>query len=203
MDEIFDVSLTGHYCVGKTAVARRFVNNVYDDGLYIPLEFSCKTIEVETQHESQDNGNKKRVRFRVWDISSNYGFRDTRPLQYKRSHNIILLFDLSNVSSFEHVPIVYRDIKKYSSSDTIVYLAGNKCDMHAAISKREIYNLCSALGIKYYEISAKDNIGIDVLFNDMYHEATKRDLTNKLNNNKNQYSYKLEDTKTDGKCTML
>ena len=186
-DIIFDVSVVGHYTVNRSSLLHRFVNNKdnnkdnnnskykskHNDNVYIPIDCSQKIIEVSPDH--------KKVKFCVWDISSIYRLyninnSNTKQSRYQTSHNIILMFDLSNMESFEYIFTLYRDVKKYGPTDIIIFLVGDNCNEHHVVTKQQIYNLCSTLIVPYYEICTKNNTGIDTLFNDLYCESTKRNI---------------------------
>jgi len=178
MEEIFNVSVVSHYTVDKLLLLRKFVGDIYSGSLCIPVDCAQRSVEIEP-------GGIK-IRLCVWSLPSNYNFSDNK-VSYKLSHGIIILFDLSNMVSFEHIPVLHNNIKRCGVVNNTVLLVGNRCyHSQPVVTQRQIKNLCSSLNLRYYEICIDDNYGIDTLFNNVCHEITKHAASNK-NKNKNYH----------------
>ncbi len=72
-------------------------------------------------------------------------------------------------------------------------IVGNKSDLQneRIISKEEAERMASTYHSKYYEISAKDNVGIDDLMNDLINEIIQEKEKNE-NNDNHQGNIELE-----------
>ncbi len=85
---------------------------------------------------------------------------------YEKFNGIILIFSLSDKSSFDNLKSWIESILPELNSSTPLVIARNKSDLHTnEINTEEIHKLCKEYNLKYFEVSAKDSKGIDELFN--------------------------------------
>ena len=80
----------------------------------------------------------------------------------------MIVFDVTDVGSFEHVKSWMNDIDKFAKEGVFKILVGNKCDLvdSRKISKEKGKQLADSYGIPYIETSAKNNENIEKLFVD-------------------------------------
>jgi GTPase SAR1 family protein len=87
---------------------------------------------------------------------------------YSGSSGVLLVFDLTNLKSFDSVSKWYKDIKDNIRRDMeiIGYVIGNKNDLknERRISINEIAKLADALDLKFLETSALTGENIDDAF---------------------------------------
>ena len=70
----------------------------------------------------------------------------------------------------------------------MITIVGNKIDLDGhAVSKEEAEMYCQKQGLQYYEVSAKNNIGVDKVFK----EIAKRLPQESTNKRKGDGSYKI------------
>lgn len=124
----------------------------------IGVDFKLKNIEIEG----------KKIKLQIWDTAGEERFRTITTSYYKGAHAILIVFDITEKDSFEHVKNWVADIDKFAKLGVLRILVGNKCDLEKQriISKEEANELAEKLGIKYIETSAKDTINIETLFVD-------------------------------------
>ena len=124
----------------------------------IGVDFKLKNIEIEG----------KKIKLQIWDTAGEERFRTITTSYYKGAHAILIVFDITEKDSFEHVKNWVADIDKFAKQGVLRILVGNKCDLEKQriISKEEANELAEKLGIKYIETSAKDTINIETLFVD-------------------------------------
>ena len=124
----------------------------------IGVDFKLKNIEIEG----------KKVKLQIWDTAGEERFRTITTSYYKGAHAILIVFDITEKDSFDHVKNWVADIDKFAKQGVLRILVGNKCDLEKQriISKEEANELAEKLGIKYIETSAKDTINIETLFVD-------------------------------------
>ena len=100
-----------------------------------------------------------------------------------------MIFDLTDVKSFECLNKWNSDINLYTNSNIIKILVGNKKDIstNRKINFDEAYNFSKINGYQnYFEVSAKDSNGLDELFMfvaKMYIEKIENDKKNQENIN--------------------
>lgn len=77
---------------------------------------------------------------------------------------MLLVFDLTNRVSFEHVSEWYREAA--GDRPPAFVLVGHKCDLTAerAVSAEEAGHLAATLGMAFVETSARGNLNVDLAF---------------------------------------
>ena len=79
--------------------------------------------------------NKGKVNFHVWDTAGQEKFGGLRDGYYIGAHCGIVLFDLSNRTSYKTIPIWYRDIERFWKNiiricgEINIAVVGNKLDI--------------------------------------------------------------------------
>ena len=124
----------------------------------IGVDFKTKQIEV----------NDRIIKMQIWDTAGHEKFRTITTSYYKSAHAIIVLYDITDESSFEHIKNWMIDIDKFGKQGVLKVLIGNKIDLedNRKITKEAGESMANKYGIKFFEVSAKDNINIDELFLD-------------------------------------
>ena len=87
----------------------------------------------------------------------------------REAHAVLIVYDMTAYQTFEAVDTWFKMIDDHlDPSKVVVALIGNKCDHHEMISikvqsiKEQAKKMNASLQM---EVSAKDNINIDELFN--------------------------------------
>ena len=122
----------------------------------IGVDFKLKNIEIDN----------KKIKLQIWDTAGQERFRTITTSYYKGAHAIVIVFDITDKDSFEHVKVWMQDIDKFAKQGVMRILVGNKCDLEnqRAVTKDEGNEMALKYGIKYIETSAKDTINIEELF---------------------------------------
>ena len=124
----------------------------------IGVDFKTKQIEM----------NERLIKMQIWDTAGHEKFRTITTSYYKSAHAIIILYDITDETSFEHIKNWMIDIDKFAKQGVLKVLVGNKKDLeeNRKVNKEAGESLANKYGIKFFEVSAKDNINIDELFLD-------------------------------------
>ena len=106
----------------------------------------------------------------IWDTSGQERFRAITQLYYKDASAAILVYDITSKESLNDLEYWIKQL--YENNDTenlIVACAGNKIDLEdRKVSYNEGKNFCKENKIPiFYETSAKTNIGIKELFQNL------------------------------------
>ena len=159
---LYKILLLGDCAVGKSCLLLRYCENSFQESHLstIGLDFRLKTISLE---------NNRKIRIQIWDTAGEDRFRSITRNYYKGAHGIVLIYDVTDQQSFQHIKDWVDKIKEESKEGVIIYLVGNKIDL---IDKRIITNadgkkLSEEIKIKYYETSAKDSIGVNEVFENL------------------------------------
>ena len=80
----------------------------------------------------------------------------------------MLVYDVSQRDTFDKIPEWLQNVR-FSSKNIPIFLVGNKIDLESEriVQESDAIALAEAENIPYIETSAKQNIGIDKLFEDV------------------------------------
>ena len=109
--------------------------------------------------------NEKKVKIQLLDVSGQKQYRSIVKAYFKASKAIILVYDVTNESSFLAINDWIKEIKK-DEINPIFALVGQKCDLNERIiSKEKGREMANELGVEFFEISAKTGQNVEELFN--------------------------------------
>ena len=122
----------------------------------IGVDFKLKNITVKN----------KKIKLQIWDTAGQERFRTITTSYYKGAQAIIVVYDITDRDSFEHVKNWMADCDKFAKEGVLRILAGNKYDLNniRKVGKDEAEELSNKYGIQYIEVSAKDNNNVEELF---------------------------------------
>ena len=149
------IIVLGSSKVGKTSLLKRYFKNEFDESF-----LSTIGIEFTTQYFKFDD---EKVRVDYIDTAGQETFRAISANYIKKADGVILIFDITERSSFELINMWVDEINKNNNINNIgKILLGNKIDLE---EQREVEidegeNLASNIKCKYMEVSAKtgDNV---------------------------------------------
>ncbi|CAI9716874.1 ras-related protein Rab-21 [Octopus vulgaris] len=157
----FKIVLLGEGCVGKTSLILRYVENKFNDKHFSTLQASCLNKKI--------NIGGKRVNLSLWDTAGQERFHALGPIYYRDSNGAILVYDITDIDSFQKVKNWVKELRKMLGNDICLCIAGNKIDLekerHVSVSDAESY--AESVGAKHFHTSAKLNKGTEELFLDL------------------------------------
>jgi Ras-related protein Rab-2A len=157
---LFKYIIIGDSHVGKSSIMTQFVDKKfnYNHDMTIGVDFSSTIINV----------NKRKIKINIWDTAGQGAFRSITRSYYKSSAAIFLVYDITNIQSFNSLDRWYHEINQNINStyNPQIILIGNKADQE---EKRQVaYNTGNNFAIKYnmffFETSAKTTHNIDKIF---------------------------------------
>ena len=168
MDCVYKVLLLGDSTVGKTCILLKYTDKIFQEThmMTIGLDYRLKTMTLKSGKE---------VKLQIWDTAGQDRFRSITKNYYKGSHGIILIYDITSISTFENVKSWVSQIHEEISDKVVIYLVANKIDMEEErkIKKEEGIQLAEELGVPFIETSAKTGENIDDIFNDIIERIDK------------------------------
>ena len=174
--------------MGKSCIILRYIEDTFSVNLMnsIGVDFKLKNIEIDN----------KKIKLQIWDTAGQERFRTITTSYYKGAHAIVIVFDITDKDSFEHVKVWMQDIDKFAKTGVMRILVGNKCDLEhqRAVTKDQGNEMALKYGIKYIETSAKDTINIEELFVNTAKTLMNKQQSNKTginNNGTNSYGIDL------------
>ena len=161
-DYLFKSIVVGDGGVGKTALTLRFSKGFFteDYKMTIGVDFHVKTISIDTSEGAI------KCKLQLWDTGGQERFSSIRPMYYRGSLGTILVFDLTNSASFEHLPQWIEEVRANIKAEIPVLLVGNKSDLvdQRAVSIKEISKFIKDFNLYYMETSAKTGDGVGDCF---------------------------------------
>ncbi|KAI0720183.1 P-loop containing nucleoside triphosphate hydrolase protein [Cerioporus squamosus] len=116
------IVIMGNTGVGKTSLLHRYTQGKFD-----PKNTTSTTGAFFVTKKVNVDGTK--VRLQLWDTAGQERFRSMAPMYYRGANAALLLYDITNASSFEDVRGWLEELKKNCSPDLIIYIVGAKADL--------------------------------------------------------------------------
>ncbi|MHA1311257.1 MAG: GTP-binding protein [Candidatus Helarchaeota archaeon] len=160
---IYKILLLGDPGVGKTSLLIRFVDNTFDPQYKstIGVNFLTKIVKAFDEEEKDE----KAVKLVIWDIAGQARAASYRHLYYRAAEGIILVFDVTNPSSFYSLSHWVSDALSKTQPGTIIAVLGNKIDLPRIISRDEGYGFARQIhSAVYSETSAKTGRNVEKSF---------------------------------------
>ncbi|KZT71604.1 ras-domain-containing protein [Daedalea quercina L-15889] len=116
------IVIMGNTGVGKTSLLHRYTQNKFD-----PKNTTSTTGAFFVTKKVYVDGIK--VRLQLWDTAGQERFRSMAPMYYRGANAALLLYDITNASSFDDVRGWLEELKKNCDPDLIIYIVGAKADL--------------------------------------------------------------------------
>lgn len=153
------IVLVGNANSGKTALYKRYVEDIFEDE-YIPTMSSDFKIK-ETIH------NHRLIKLQIWDLSGDKSFRSVHS-DYKGINAYLVCIDLTETSALDSAIGWVNDIKKIAESSKVpILLVGTKADLEdkRIISDEQLAQKTQQMNCEgYFITSAKDNLQVKQVF---------------------------------------
>ena len=151
--KIISISLYGESDVGKTCICYSFLGLEF-------LDEHLSTVGIEKNNAEIEIESGETIKLKIWDTAGQERFRSISFNSLRKSNGCIVVFDLTEKSSFEKVTEWLKKIRENMPKIPIA-LFGNKNDLpNRKVTQEEIDELCKRENLIYFETSAKENKGI-------------------------------------------
>jgi Ras-related protein Rab-1A len=163
------MTMVGDSGTGKSQLFSRFCEDKFTDSYIstIGVDFKIRTIELDG----------KTIKLQIWDTAGQERFRTISSTYYRGAHAILVVYDITNLESFNNVKKWLTEINKYARENVIVLLVGNKADLAAShpalrqVPTERAKQFADNLGINFIEASAKSGSFVDTVFLMMAHSV--------------------------------
>ncbi|XP_020663353.3 ras-related protein Rab-6A isoform X3 [Pogona vitticeps] len=154
----FKLVFLGEQSVGKTSLITRFMYDSFDNTYQatIGIDFLSKTMYLED----------RTMRLQLWDTAGQERFHSLIPSYIRDSAAAVIVFDLTNLNSFQQTSKWIDDVRTERGSDVIIMLVGNKTDLadKRQITTEEGEQRAKELSVMFIETSAKTGYNVKQLF---------------------------------------
>ena len=164
-EEICKIVLLGESGVGKTCIISRFINNTFEEGL-----MSTNGASYASKSCSFPEYENRTIKFEVWDTAGQEKYRALNQIFYKDASICILVYDITNESSFKALQDYwFQQVKESAPRNIVLGLCANKCDLieKEQVSEEKARNFAKETNAIFETTSAAKNIGIDLLFHNL------------------------------------
>ena len=99
----------------------------------------------------------KTIKLQIWDTAGQERFRTITSSYYRGAHGIIVVYDVTDIESFNNVKQWLHEIDRYACENVNKLLVGNKSDLTTkrAVTTEQAKEFADSLGIEFLETSAK------------------------------------------------
>ena len=177
------IMFIGNSSVGKTSIIKRYSKNIFSTS-YI----STLGIDFESKNINIDN---KTINLQIWDTAGQEKYKVLSKNYYNNSNAFIIVYDITNLESFESVMNWIEQIKENAPENVKSILLGNKSDLEEKrkISEEEGKNLAKKININFYETSAQNGANIEKAIDNLVKDVISdenfiKENTQKLARNK-------------------
>ena len=157
-DRVVKCIVVGDAGVGKSCLTLRFVDGSFrvSHDATVGVEFGCRVVSV---------GNEQ-VKLQIWDTAGQETFRSITRAYYRGAAAALVVYDMTDRSSFLHAAAWLDDVAAYARSGVALVLAGNKADLRdrRAVTQEEAQALALRHGAQYFETCAADGSGVEAAF---------------------------------------
>lgn len=166
--------------VGKSSIVHYMIyqeSYTYRAHQTISAAFHVKTINDKKIH--------------IWDTAGQEKYRSFVNIYYRDSHGAIVVFDLTDRSSFKHLSQWINDFRIHNPNQPIIIL-GNKSDLpNRQVSLEEVKDFADDLSLKFFITNTLDGSNILTALHsliDMIEPPLHQSINFDLNKEKNDKS---------------
>lgn len=154
----FKICVLGDSSVGKSSSLKKLNDNNIDlnHDMTLGVDFCSKLLKIYSE-----TGVEKMIKLHIWDTAGQEIFRSITRSYYNGCAGFILMFDLTDHSTFQSLNMWLDEIKTQCGfENTEILLVGNKSDLHKLrrVSQEEIDIFCEKNNLEYMEMSLKSQL---------------------------------------------
>uniref|UniRef100_A0A672YLB6 small monomeric GTPase n=1 Tax=Sphaeramia orbicularis TaxID=375764 RepID=A0A672YLB6_9TELE len=164
-DIAFKVMLVGDSGVGKTCLLVRFKDGAFLAGSFIStvgIDFRNKVLNIDGV----------KVKLQIWDTAGQERFRSVTHAYYRDAHALLLLYDVTNKTSFDNIQAWLTEIHEYAQQDVVLMLLGNKARGKITVGSLALQEF----GVPFMETSARSGLNVELAFTAVAKELKHRSM---------------------------
>jgi small GTP-binding protein len=145
--------ILGEANVGKTSILSQWVSGTFTEDTAPTIATGLTPVQLMIDGAVHP--------FHIWDTAGTPQFRSVVPMYCRQAALAIIVFDITQRSSFETVKGWHSFVREHA--DPKFLLVGNKLDLDDVrqVQKEEAEEITQTLGCQYVEMSAKTKLGLE------------------------------------------
>ena len=165
---IIKILIIGDSTVGKTNFVYKFSEDKFSENYFASTGIELKTTSIQIDGKS--------IKIQLWDTVGQEKYRTMIKNLYLKSQGIIILFDITNETSFINLKNWMSQIKESCGEDIPILLVGNKIDLedNRVINKERAMEYANNENIEYIEVSSKTGENINKALTSLLQKILKR-----------------------------
>uniref|UniRef100_A0A1B6D0L9 Ras-related protein Rab-43 n=1 Tax=Clastoptera arizonana TaxID=38151 RepID=A0A1B6D0L9_9HEMI len=193
----FKCVLVGDGGTGKTTFVKRHLTGEFEKKYVATLGVEVHPLVFHT--------NRGPIRFNVWDTAGQERFRTITQSYYRSANGVIIVYDITKRSSFLNLQRWIEEVRRYTASNVLLVLVGNKCDLETLreVEFAEAEAMCEYIPEVMYamEASAKENTNVEHAFLCLATELKRRHDHNAYVESSSTGAVKLSDSRAVHRCS--
>lgn len=182
----YKIAILGDTGCGKTSILNRYSNNKFEPtSATIGIDYSMKKWTYINKHINLH----QELTFQLWDTAGQEKYMAITDNYLRDVDGILIVFDITRPTTINNIQFWLN--KAIECNCYIINIIGNKLDLFKDYNLDDIYktNLKLKSAIEEYELglfltSAKNDINITNIFNDLFTKVHENKLNKAINNNK-------------------
>lgn len=203
-DFIFRAVVVGNARSGKSTFCKTYANG------YSCIE-KTPTIGVDFFAKKHKMEDESIIKLHLWDTAGQEAFRSIVSSYFKDISGSIILFDITDISSFDKVKLWLNDIRRLNTCkhEHPIILVGNKTDLEhkREVSHEDAFTYAKSENLMYVESSSYDIECVETIMHHLYTSMYNDFLKNiecrgvkSLNEEFSSNSISLKDFPQKSKC---
>ena len=145
------------------------------------------------------------MKLQLWDTAGQEKFRGLTKMYYRDADAAVVVYDSSYYDSFKNAQDWVKELHDAGLAHIEIFLAGNKCDLEdeRRVPLREVMAYAKEIGGHWGEISAKKNLGVEKMFQDIGRRLHEKTADGRLDEVQLEYSARHKGTVRVGRETEL
>ena len=157
--------------VGQTCILRRYVENKF-----VKEDWASKGVYIKSKNINLNKG--KAIKFIIFDTTGKDYFWNLLKKNVKNPDALILIYDITDNYSYDHLNILVKNLKFEESFIKIpIILVGNKIDLknRRKITREQGYKFADKNGFLFIECSALTGENVNNIFNKLVLAILEKD----------------------------
>ncbi|XP_036336045.1 uncharacterized protein LOC118746305 isoform X2 [Rhagoletis pomonella] len=146
-----------------------------------------------------------RVKLQIWDTAGQERFRSVTHAYYRDAHALLLLYDVTNKTTYDNIRAWLGEIREYAQDDVVIVLIGNKADCSNSerqVKREDGERLAREHNVPFMETSAKTGLNVELAFSAVARQLKCRGTVNGDDGKFNVHDFVRDNTRARTMCAQ-